>query len=109
MGRKAKQAPDNVIFVSNGRGYSYRQINTKSKFFFDCEYFIIQEDDDTICFERAPLDAVNNIKKAVRYQGDWTKFQFTSNVPIGQYVIDSEDSNEDRLVVYFKEQLEGKL
>lgn len=105
MGRKKIIAPKDLIFVSAGRGPRYRQVNTQSPFFLDCDYFIINEDEQKITFERAPLDATGNIKKGVKYHGDWIKFQFTSEVPIGTYKFDPEESDEDRIVVYYSEQL----
>tara|TARA_R110000868_G_scaffold103241_2_gene284352 strand:- start:810 stop:1139 length:330 start_codon:yes stop_codon:yes gene_type:complete len=104
-GRPPLQVPNDVIFVSLGRGNAYRQINTKSTFFDGCEYFIIKEDEDKITFERAPLDTRRNIKKAVKDNAGWVRFQFTSQIPVGRYVVDTDDSDEDRIVVYYKEQL----
>ena len=85
------------ITVMNGRADIYRQIRSNSKW-FDCEYYIIEDNSiDCLLIRKCGLDIPKNAQKAKRGH-----FHFESELPIGHFEFDREESTEDELVIYYR-------
>lgn len=70
-------------------------------FFKSSERFIINETEDSISFTIATSVTEGRTLKAAYHNSVWANFQFRTNVPIGTYTPDEDDSDEDTLIFYF--------
>ena len=77
-----------------------RRIYSSLDFFKDCEYFLFRDNGITLTISKCGLDTP---KKAVRgcRVGDTISFHFSSDIPLGCYDVNEEESNEDRLVINY--------
>jgi uncharacterized protein involved in high-affinity Fe2+ transport len=84
-------------------GYSYYYLSFKNSFFNDNEFFI-EIDENKIIFNRAHIDFQGRTYKATKIRYDWFYFGYSSEfLRVGSFYIDQEESNNDRIVVYFED------
>jgi hypothetical protein len=86
------------INVGKGRADPYRDIYSKSPWFNSAEYFDIQVDDECIVIKKCYLEIP---KKAQKFTTS-RHFQFKSELPLGTFCFDEEESNEDELLIYYR-------
>jgi len=94
-----KKISDTTISITKGKGESgrYKTLYSKSKWFDDCEWFqIIEEEDYLIIRKCLGIEIPKNAKKFTKAR----RFgNFVSEIPIGQYHSDESESNSDELVI----------
>ena len=89
------------INVTKG-SQDYRKIfSSYNEFFKSAERFIINETEDSISFTIATSVTEGRTLKACDNGCGYLHLEFRTNVPIGVYTLDEDDSNEDTLVIYF--------
>ena len=89
---------DTITLYPTGSNGRRKNIYCKSNWFSDAEYFqFINEDGSLIikkCYLEIPKGAVKMSKNGY--------LQLNIDIPLGTFDIDFEDSNEDEIVVYYK-------
>lgn len=90
------------IFVSAGRAERYRQIQSNSKFFSGGGDFIIKETETLLTIRKASIDYEGKTQKAVKGENGWVRFQFVSQLPLGEFEFDTDESNEDCVAIYYR-------
>jgi len=85
------------ISITKGRAEPYRQVYSNSSWFNDAEYFIIEDDGECLVIKKCYLEIP---KKAMKLTSG-KNFQFRSDLPLGKFEFDKEESNEDELVIYY--------
>ena len=86
------------ISVTKGREDRYKQLYSSSEWFNGAEYFNIQDDGESIVIKKCYME----IPKTAQKFTSGRHFQFVSELPLGTFDIDEEESNEDELVVYYR-------
>ena len=82
-----------------------RRIYSRLDFFKDCESFLFLDRGIKLIIKKCGLDAPRNAVTGCRV-GDTISFHFSSDIPLGCYEVNEEESNEDRLVInYLKSKL----
>ena len=89
------------ITIYKGRLNHYRVIYSKSSWFDNAEYFDIQDDGECLIIKKCYLEIPKNAQKFTKAR----QFQFVSELPLGTFDIDEDESNEDELFIYYREQL----
>lgn len=90
------------ITIHKGNTNLHRGINCACKWFDDCEYYIIENDGTCLTFEKYySLDKSN---KALKRTGA-KAFMIVSELPLGKFYYDIEESTTDKLFFYYTEQL----
>ena len=85
------------ISITKGRLDRYRQIYSSCKWFDGAEYFDIQDDGESLLIKKCYMEIPKTAQKFTSSK----HFQFVSELPLGIFDIDEEESNEDELVVYY--------
>jgi len=75
-------------------------ICTKNTFFSSGE-IVVEATYEKIVFRKPTLESTR-VHKCTPDASNWYRINIVADIPIGTYLIDKEDSNEDELVVYFK-------
>ena len=83
------------ITISNGRNENYRQFKSNSKWFDDSEYFTLIESDNCLTIKKHYMEIPKNAQKTKRGY-----FMCVSQLPIGKFEFDEDESSEDVVVVY---------
>jgi len=83
------------IVINRGRNDKYRHFIVKSKWFEDAEYYSFAETVNYLEIRKHYLEVPKNAQKYKTGQ-----FMCTSQLPIGKFEIDQNESTEDVLVVY---------
>lgn len=86
------------ISVSKGRAYPYRQLYSNSEWFDNAEYFVIEDDGECLIIKKCYMEIPKNAQKFTSGR----HFQFLSELPLGTFEFDEEESNEDELVIYYR-------
>ena len=86
------------ISITKGRTDRYKQLYSNSKWFDVTEYFDIQDDGESLIIKKCYME----IPKTAQKFTSGRHFQFVSELPLGTFDIDEEESNEDELVVYYR-------
>lgn len=79
---------------------NYQQIHFSNKKWFDnCQFFSIYNDleNELIKIKKHYIDVpinARNVKKD-------TRFRLVAEIPIGEYKVDEDESNEDELIIYY--------
>lgn len=88
-----------TISVYKGKGDRYRQMYSGSDWFDNAEYFDIQDDGYCLIIKKCYMEVPKTAQKFTYGR----QFHFVSELPLGKFEIDSEESNEDELVIYYRE------
>jgi len=89
--------PKNTISITqHWKSDRYKKIYSNSKWFDDAEYFNIEDKGDFLIIRKCYMEIP---KTALKFSG--RKFVFVSELPLGVFDIDMEESNEDELVIYY--------
>ncbi len=94
---------DEIITVSpatTGSRRNSKVINSRNPFFGN--EVIISILVNKVIVKKATIDTQNSRKFYKCPNGSYQS-SIVCDIPEGRYVIDSEDSNEDKLVIYFKQ------
>ena len=75
-----------------------RRIYSHLDFFKGCEYFHFRDDGMRLTISRCGLDIPKNAMRGCRVD-DTITFTFSSTIPLGKYLINEEESDEDRIVI----------
>ena len=86
------------ITVNKGRANRYKDIYSKSLWFDNAEYFDIQDDGEMLIIKKCYMEIPKTAQKFTKTR----HFQFVSELPLGTFDIDEDESNEDELVVYYR-------
>jgi len=86
------------ITVYKGRADRYRDIYSKSSWFDNAEYFDIQDDGECLIIKKCYMEIPKTAQKFTKAR----HFQFVSELPLGTFDIDKDESNEDELVIYYR-------
>lgn len=107
MGRLKVENINDRVSVCLGGNCGRRAISSTSDFFRDADYYSHKEDEEsfTIIKHRLIVPAhAHKASKRVRKSGLGTCVQFESQIPLGQFFYDKEESDEDVLKFYFNQQ-----
>ena len=91
-----------TIGVHLGKTSASRQLSVSHiDWFSDCEYFTIKDDGaESLTFIKCySLDPPSHTYKLSKIKS----FTIVSDIPIGRYAVDQEESDEDKLVVNYKQ------
>ena len=83
------------ILINKGRNDNYRHFKVNSKWFDDAEYYTLSEDDNCLIIKKHYMEVP---KTAQKYKTG--QFMCLSELPIGKFEINEEESSTDELVVY---------
>jgi len=97
--KDSKQIIDTVSIFEKGLQGRHRFLYSNSKWFDNCEYFTIKDDGECITIKKQI--GVDVPKKSYKFSKS-RKFCFESELPIGKFEIDKDESDEDTLVIYYK-------
>lgn len=86
------------INVTAGRNERYRQVHSNSKWFDNSEYFTIKDDGECITIKKCGLHIPKNAQKFTSSR----HFMYVSELPLGRFEFDTEESSEDELVIYYR-------
>ena len=86
------------ISITKGRSDRYKQLYSSSEWFDGTEYFDIQDDRESLTIKKCYME----IPKTAQKFTSGRHFQFVSELPLGTFDVDEEESNEDELVVYYR-------
>jgi hypothetical protein len=76
----------------------YRQIHSNSKWFDNSEYFTIKDDGECLTIKKCGLQIPKNAKKFTTSR----HFNYISELPLGRFEFDIDESSEDELVIYYR-------
>lgn len=88
------------IHVTSGRTERYRQFHSASKWFDECEWFqLIDDMNGTLIIKKCMgIEMPKNAQKLTSSR----HFMCISEIPLGRYEIDEDESTIDELVVYYR-------
>jgi hypothetical protein len=86
------------ISISKGRKDRYRDIYSGCKWFDSAEYFVVEAIDGCLIIKKCYMEIPKKAQKFSKAR----HFQFVSELPLGVFDIDTEESNEDELVIYYE-------
>lgn len=92
---------DGYINICKGSKNNDKLIVTKSNFFKSGEYYIIRINNYNITFTRPNIDNNFCVYKAIKGFNCWVQFSLPCDLPLGKFNFDAEESNEDKIVVYY--------
>jgi hypothetical protein len=95
-------AVSSSIFCAIGRTNRYRNIYSNSNWFADCEYYVITEKPDCLIIRKCGLEFGENAVKVNKKKTGGFDFQIVSELPIGKFEFDKEESNEDVAKIYYR-------
>ena len=85
------------ISITKGRKDRYRSLYSNSEWFDGCEYFVITDNGDYLSIKKCYMD----IPKKAQVFTTSKHFSFVSELPLGWFDIDEDDSNEDEILIYY--------
>ena len=88
------------IHITNGRTERYRQFHSSSKWFDECELFQLIDNNEGLLLIRKCL-GIEIPKNAQKFTSS-RHFMCRSEIPVGRYKIDEDESTIDELVVYYR-------
>jgi hypothetical protein len=109
MGAFHKKTISGYINVSASKYSNLRQITSNSNFFDGAEEFIIKETENSFTITLATICYQGKTYRKVPGRYGWIAFTCISNLPLGRYEFDQEESSEDCVVIYYQEQIKTKL
>jgi hypothetical protein len=75
------------------------------KFFVKYNYYVVRFDGTKILIQNAPFDFKGKKHKVyVNYKDNFT-FAVKLVIPIGHYLIDEDESNQDQIVIYLEDKI----
>lgn len=83
------------IVISKGRAEIYRQFKSNSNWFKNYEYFTLKEEGDCLIITKHYLEVPKNAQKTKTGH-----FMCLSQLPLGKFEFDEQESTEDELVIY---------
>lgn len=88
------------INVTKGSAERYRQFHSNSKWFDECEWFQLVDDmNGTLIIKKClGIEIPKNSQKFTSSR----HFMCVSEIPLGRYEIDEEESSIDELVIYYR-------
>jgi energy-coupling factor transporter ATP-binding protein EcfA2 len=99
VAKDEKQIIDTVSVFKKGLQGRHRFLYSNSKWFNDCQYFTIKDNGECITIQKQI--GVNITKKSYKFSKS-RRFCFESELPIGKFEINKDESDEDTLVIYYK-------
>ena len=87
----------NTITISRSSNSSYRQVKINSDWYEGSEFFTVKTSDGFMSITKHYLDVPAKAYKSIRGY-----FHFPTDIPLGKFEIDEEESNEDELIIYFE-------
>ena len=97
-----ESANSGSISILNATTMRQRQIQSKSSFFEAGRDYIIKVDDKKIVITRPNIDSNCRTYKATKISSGWIRFQILAELPLGTFEFDSNDSDVDRAVIYYR-------
>ena len=94
-----KNCISGTIKVRKGKSDRYKMIYSNCKWFEDAEYFDIQENNEVLVIKKCYMIIPKTAQKSKKVGF----FYCVSELPLGTFNIDENESNEDELVIYYKE------
>lgn len=93
-----------TITKGNLKGFEsrYRCFYSSADWFSDAEWFVFDSDQYCLRIKKCRL---MEIPKRAHKLTKGTTFQFNSELPIGNFLFDEEESTIDEAVIYFEEQV----
>jgi hypothetical protein len=89
------------ISVTKNTGINQVHISSKSNFFDG--YLIIKDNGESLTFTKPTLDYNGRMYKPKFYKKTQTYVTaIVSEMPLGKFYFDDEESTEDKLVVYYR-------
>lgn len=88
-----------ILVCEHNSSKRYRQIISKSEFFND--ELIIKIEENKIIFRKPSIDYNGKRHKLSKDKGGFYHTSVTCELPLGKFVFDIEESNEDCRVVYY--------
>ncbi len=94
----------NYLSLSQGARYNQRTVSSKSIFFVTNEDIIVKLKDDKMIVTRPTIDYNGKTYKVTKISDSgWNCFTFIGqDLPIGKFEFDTDESNEDMVVIYLK-------
>lgn len=83
------------ILINKGRAEKYRKFTSNSNWFKNAEYFTLTENGNCLTIKKHYLEVPKNAQKAKTGQ-----FTCLSELPLGKFEFDEDESTEDELVIY---------
>jgi len=88
-----------ILISATGVHKRHRFIYSKYKWFDGCEYFTIKDNGECVIIGKCY--GVDTPKKSYKFSKS-RKFGIESDLPVGKFEIDVDESNEDELFIYYK-------
>jgi len=79
---------------------AYRQIHSNSNWFNNVEYFDITDDGYCLIIAKCYMEVKKRSKKFTASR----HFTITSEMPLGRFAFEQEESTEDEIVIYYNNQ-----
>jgi hypothetical protein len=87
------------ISITKGRTERYRAVYSNSNWFDECEWYSIKDDGECLKIQKClGIEIPKNAQKFPKTK----HFQFTSELPIGKFEFDEDESDKDTLVIYYR-------
>jgi hypothetical protein len=83
------------IIINKGRNDNYRQFKSNSDWFNNAEYFTLIENGNCLTIKKHYIQVPKNAQKTKTGH-----FMCISELPIGKFEFDEDESSEDVVVVY---------
>lgn len=83
------------IVINRGRNDNYRQFKSNSNWFDGAEYFTLIENENCLTIKKHYMEVPKNAQKSKTGH-----FMCLSELPIGKFEFDEDESSEDVVVVY---------
>lgn len=97
----------NIHQAAGKRSRFYKTVASNAEFFQKAEYLIVNSCEDCIEFKIPSIDYNGKQYKVSKIHSGWTQISVPGDLPMGtHFEFDEEESNEDRVVVYFKQNQE---
>lgn len=83
------------IVINKGRSEKYRQFKSNSNWFENSEYYSFEENGNCLIITKHYLEVPKNAQKTKTGH-----FMCLSELPLGKFEFDEQESTEDELVIY---------
>jgi hypothetical protein len=87
------------ISITKGRTERYRAVYSNSNWFDECEWYQINDDGECLTIKKC---LSIEMPKTAQKLSKTKQFQFTSELPIGKFEFDEDESDKDMLVIYYR-------
>jgi len=98
-----------IRIIKNESSHASSRIFSRHEF-FQCEEVVVSVTDDKITITKPTIDFIGRTSKCttkyIRKTSDHKQICVGVVLPYGRYLIDEEDSNEDRIVIFFEDKIE---